>query len=171
MDHQTLERLLTQRAVGQLDDDAAELLAGYVGEHPELQESAESIEQTVQLAERAIQRCDSYELPPLDRYRINRSRRWSYRSKLLRQALAVTAAFVLGVSTVWIIRPAERPAPGTHDAATPGAESFVTYRSAQPIGGEDFWSLSVLPRLGNHAIPIRRDYPSREIRQSIEATF
>lgn len=171
MDHQTLDRLLTDRAVGQLDDDAAELLADYLAKRPELQERAGSIEQTVQLAERAFQKYNTYELPPLNRYRIERSRRLSRRSKRLRQALTVAAAFVLGASTVLMTRPAKRLIPDGRGLTTPSSVSLVTYPSARPISDEDFWSLERVPVTGQVRNTVRHEHQRCEIRQAIEATF
>lgn len=171
MDHQTLDRLLTDRAAGQLDDDAAELLADYLAERPELQERAGAIEQTVQLAERAFRRYHAYELPPLDRYRINKSLRSSRRSKLRRQALTVAAAFVLGASTVFMTRPAERLIPDEGGLTTPDSVPMVAYPPAQPISDENFWSLGPILAAGQVRNTARHAYSSREFRQEIEAAF
>jgi anti-sigma factor RsiW len=171
MDDQTLDRLLTNRAVGQLDDDVAELLSDYLAEHPELQERAGPIEQTVQLAERAFQEYDSCELPPLDRLRVDKSRRLSHRSKLLLQAGTVAAAFFLGVSTVLMTGPAERLNPEDGRVARAGSEPLVVYPTAQPISDENFWSLERVPVTAQVRNVARPAHPSRDLRQAIEATF
>ena len=171
MDHETLDRLLTDRAVGQLDDDVAELLADYLAERPELQERAGPIEETVQLAERAFRRYDRYELPPLDRNRIDKSRRSSRRSKLGRQALTVAAAFFLGATTVLITRPAERLIPDGSGLATNGPVPLVAYPSTQPVSDDNFWSLEQVPVTAQVRNVARPAHPSRELRQAIEATF
>jgi anti-sigma factor RsiW len=171
MDHQTLDRLLTDRAVGELGDDAAELLADYLAEHPELQERAGAIDETVQLAERAFQRYGMRELPPLDRHRIEKARRWSRRSNLRRQVLTVAAAFLVGASAVLMTRPAERLIPDRGGPTARGSVPLVAYPSAQPISEESFWSLERVAATGQVRSTARHAHPAGEARQAIEATF
>jgi anti-sigma factor RsiW len=171
MDHQVLDRLLTDRAVGRLDDDAAALLTDYLAEHSELQARAESIEETVQLAERAFQSRGTDELPTLDRHRMERSRRLSRHSRWFRQTLAVAAALVVGATTVLMTRPTQRFIPQEGSVATRGSIAIEVYPSAQPISDENFWSLEHVSTASQVRSAVRYTHPSGNIQQAIRATF
>jgi hypothetical protein len=110
-------------------------------------------------------------LPPLGQYRIERSRGRSRRSRLLGQVLTVAAAFVLGASTVLMTPPAERSILDGRDLATPDSVPPVIYSSAQPISGDNFWSLKRISETGQVRDTVRHEYQSRAIRQAIETAF
>ena len=68
IDPEILERLLIDRALGELSPDAEALLDDYLAREPEASEEAEEIARTADLARRALapsDEVDSHALPPL----------------------------------------------------------------------------------------------------------
>lgn len=78
MDERHLENLLTDQALGELSPSAAWLLEQYLTEHPEQRCLADQVNQTVDLARRALLEPDRMEasLPPMPEFATVQRRRW-----------------------------------------------------------------------------------------------
>ena len=134
LDTDTLERLATDRAVGELAPDTAELLNAYLDHDPGAGRLAQQVERTVGLARQAMgpERLD-VSLPPFAGLARYRTRLW-----LRHAALAAACAMVgLGLG-LWL-----GPVAPTH--GTDGAQPVARHsQAADDAGSPGFWSVSRL---------------------------
>ena len=95
IDPEILERLLIDRALGELSPDAEALLEDYLAREPEASEKAEEIARTVGAARCALapsEEVDSHALPPLLLYG-----RWRFLWRGGARAAALAACLLIGV--------------------------------------------------------------------------
>jgi len=102
MDERHLENLLTDQALGELSPSAAWLLEQYLTEHPEQRRLADQVNQTVDLARRALLEPDRMEasLPPMPEFATVQRRRWiSFVLWPAACAACLAAGWMLNVAT------------------------------------------------------------------------
>ena len=101
IDREILERLLIDRALGELSPDAEALLEDYLAREPEASEEAEEIARAADLARRALtpsEEVDSHPLPPLLLYG-----RWRILWRAGVRAAALAACLLIGVGVgLWL---------------------------------------------------------------------
>jgi len=156
MNRQALERLLTDRAAGELSDDVEELLAAYLAKDAAAAKLAEEFRSTADLAARALAREPARELPPFPAERIRQARqRPSKRIAwpgLARRGLALAASALLGLGAGWIAFRQAAPAPveGPARVVVQVVERAVPVPAARPPEGDvaesEFWSAGFLAK-------------------------
>lgn len=138
MNRDLLEQLLMDQAFNELSPETTALLDAYLSDHPELQPLANSIQETVQLGERAVHAELPATLPPLRKDMLlqrNRSSYWSSTSRWLSVAASLIVGFGLGISTLLL---QNTPHPTYSEANASSLQS-------QPVAGgfeaaRAFWS-------------------------------
>ena len=93
MKPETLERLLIDRACGELSEDVLELLEAQLAAHPEM---ARDIDDTVALARRALQPARPHALPP-PRFVVKPTVSW----RVPIWAVGMAACFAAGAILTW----------------------------------------------------------------------
>ncbi|GMV98017.1 MAG: hypothetical protein AMXMBFR83_23700 [Phycisphaerae bacterium] len=106
MNAQTLERLLTDQAFGELPEDTAELLAAYLAEHPADRRAGEQIAAMVRSARRALNaapppRPQSFPADAI-RQRWRTRQRWALVGRIT--SLAACVLIGIGVHAAWTAR-------------------------------------------------------------------
>jgi len=124
MDPNVLERLLTDRAVGQLDDDAAQLLEAYLAMDASAAAAARQIAATVALARRAMEAAPALPVPESAARRLRQAARSRRTLATLLRTAALAACLLLGLFLGALLAPAG-PAgtspPGPATAPNPSA--------------------------------------------------
>lgn len=96
MKSETIESLLMDQSLEQLSPEVEELLEAYIAEHPQYQQTAESIRQSTVLAKQAVS-CETVsELPPFPKERLTyleKTNRWKLFSKW---GLSAAACLLIG---------------------------------------------------------------------------
>jgi len=140
MNHEILERLLIDRALGQLPEDVEALLAEHLSSSPETRTMAEQIQESVNLAAMALPRPRTARPAPLQISGLVRTER-------IRRGLALAASFAIGASVAFFgMRAAalrsERPpnvraVAEVRDTSAPPHLSAEVKREAESL---PFWS-------------------------------
>lgn len=161
IDQAALEKVLIDRALGVLSPEVEELLRAYLARDPEAATLARRLNETVDLAKRALQTEPDAPLPPFPTARMRRAQGNRRRRQRLVAAvgLAVSMLVGLGIGALWF-RHGPTPGVGTTPVvqveAVPGADPLpAPPREVQESG---FWSLEVL---ANRALAASRGAPSR----------
>ncbi len=126
MDTQTLERLLIDRALGQLPPDTRELLDAWLAEHPSAKALNQAVEETVTAARSALAESPPSMVPPFPAKAIGRAGRLAPGWRMAGKAASLAACVLIGVGlhAAW-------KAESSQDAAPPEAVRIV--RNVQPI--------------------------------------
>lgn len=147
MDEQHIENLLTDQTLGELSPSAAWLLEQYLTEHPEQRRLADQVNQTVDLARRALLEPDRMEasLPPMPEFATVQRRRWiSFVVWPAACAACLAAGWMLNAATGPIhankTQIAAVPAPVTPNAKN-GSSEPVRLAAAAKDSEEGFWSV------------------------------
>lgn len=96
MKPETIESLLIDQSLEQLLPEVEELLEAYIAEHPQYQQTAESIRQSTALAKQAVSCETAGELPPFPKERImhlEKTNQWKLFSKW---SLSAAACLLIG---------------------------------------------------------------------------
>ena len=96
MKPETIESLLMDQSLEQLAPEVEELLEAYIAEHPQYQETAESIRQSAALAKQAVSCETAGELPPFPKERfmhMEKTNRWKL---FCRWGLSAAACLLIG---------------------------------------------------------------------------
>jgi len=141
MDRETLERLMTDRALGGLPPDTEALLAAYLADKPAARAMSEGIEQAVAGAKAALGDPPPEQVPAFPAGAIRRAasnRRWAFAGRMA--SLAACVLIGIGVHAAWMgskPRGVERPGPAV--VVNEGTEtSPIGMRSGSESPG--FWS-------------------------------
>lgn len=137
MNAETLERLLMDRALGELSPDVESLLAAYLEHDAQAAARADEFLAAAAAARQVLTKVAPAALPPYPALRLESVGRAHRRLVLVRNVAGVAAALVLGVGLgAAFVGRAGESAGGTHPARA------VTFASAaaQPAGHEGFWS-------------------------------
>ncbi len=156
MDGETLERLVMDRCLDELGDDATALLNAYLADHPESAELARRFEATLTAVQQASSAPGaSIEPPPAVSVMMNRMNRtlrmpvkWHWPRRLA-MAASIGLAFWIGAHLPTAPTPDTRPAP----------EPVARAQTPQPDG---FWSRTRL----QHVIRDRKVQDGRRIQWS-----
>jgi hypothetical protein len=142
MKQETLESLLMDQSLGQLEPDVEELLEAYIAEHPHYWQTAESIRQSTALAKQAVSCEMSDELPPFPKERIihlEKTVRWKLFCKW-----GLSAAACLLIGTLIGIALTTRQDAGNQQQFTNGGILATHMQSASDTRGLEtaraFWS-------------------------------
>ena len=104
MKRQTIESLLMDQSQEQLSPDVEELLEAYIAEHPQYQQTAESIRLSAKLTKQAVSYETTDELPPFPKERIMHHEttvRWKSFSKWgLSAAACLLIGALIGISLI-----------------------------------------------------------------------
>jgi anti-sigma factor RsiW len=130
----TLEKLLLDRALGELSPEAEELLAAWCAEHPADAVAADALAATVALAREAT--ADHAPAPALPRPTWHRAAWRPLPAEILRLA----ACLALGLSLGWFALP--RPPVAAETVAAPGLVTVAAVDTAPRPSPSAFWSIS-----------------------------
>jgi anti-sigma factor RsiW len=149
MNPEALDRLLIDRAVGELPPDTSALLEAYLQTDPDASKQAVQLEKTMRLAKKALTPSPEPALPvPAFNRPLRVVEDKSAPVRLLPQwAYGMAACFISGLAVGWfMIHPPAKPSP---------RETFVAARVA-PLAAapaeSGFWSVSRLSRLNSTAV-------------------
>ena len=151
---ETLERLLTDQAMGALAPDVESLLTSYVAFDRRGQTALREITRTIETARSVLDRTgveSGASLPPL-RAASGRRGAWPRR---IAAAAALAACLLAGFALrTWTESPAS-PLPAHLNTGQPGGQVSETTQTDARTGGSDFWSIRRLYESARNA-PDRR---------------
>jgi anti-sigma factor RsiW len=136
MNPEILERLVIDRALGELPPDAATLLDAYLEGNAEMADTAREIEATMQLAKQALKETRPVKLPimqPVPKLVVLPGGRESWQQPVYR-AYGMAACFAGGLMIGWLTLRSPNPVP-------PVKVESVMVASHGTAGEEGFWSL------------------------------
>ena len=105
MNQQIIESLVMDQAQNTLSPDTEQLLKAYLSEHPEFQEIADSIHQTVVLSQKAVTIDAPCVIPPFPRKRLLRQLRHT-RWTAIQGWKSIAAAILIGISIGFVLKQA-----------------------------------------------------------------
>jgi anti-sigma factor RsiW len=149
MDIETLERLLIDRAAGELPPDTTALLDAFLEKEPELAALALRTDETIRLAKQVLDAPRPVRLPPLKTAALLRGRERTSVARRWRNdwAYGMAACFAAGlVAGLLVLREMTLP------VARPPARNGGTVAQATPVESE-FWSVQNLRSQNRNASP------------------
>ncbi len=141
MNHETLDRLLVDRALGGLEPDIRELLDAYLDCTPDAAARAQEFAAATDLARRALGEVGAAPaLPPFPAVALAAAARARRRMVIIGRAASLVACLLLGVAVgAWAVRPAAPGPAAGGPPPTPGAHVPVFVRAETSADG-GFWS-------------------------------
>jgi hypothetical protein len=103
MNQQIIKSLVMDQALNTLSPETEQLLKAYLSEHPEFQEFAESIHQTVALGQKAVNIDVRCVIPPFPRERLLRQLRHT-RWIAIKRWKSIAAAILVGISIGFVFQ-------------------------------------------------------------------
>ena len=113
MDSETLEKLMIDRALGAMPPDCEILLAAYLETRPDAAAECRTIEQTIELARRALADGSATTLPAFPAERLREAQRTDGLWRMTRAAVGIAASVVIGFGMHAVFFPARTPETGT----------------------------------------------------------
>lgn len=138
MDAEALERLMLDRGLGALSPDCETLLAEYLDMRPEAAAACRRIDQTIDLARRALGEGPAEPLPAFPAERLLRARRSHRGWKMAGGIVGVAASILIGFGAHAILfraAPPNAPRLGSYAVANSGGQ-----RASEADYGSGFWS-------------------------------
>ena len=142
MDPEVIERLLLDRALGQLPVDAATLLDAYLAQNQDAAQATRAFEPAVGLARKVLVTQAAVAMPPFPAARISSATQRRLRFRVIKNVGALAALWLLGVGvgTRWSV------SPDTTNFRQPEHTIPIveTHLASQRSTGDDFWSAARL---------------------------